>query len=97
MQEIPQPRTLEEYNAREFAGEEIVFSSFAYLIDLGHAIGVILGVGTEPGEPFDPYVTAADAILINWDLYLPKHKHLIIQGPGKIDEILFLAHVLHNT
>lgn len=96
-QNIPKPRTLEEYNAREFSGEEISFSSFAYLIDLSHSLGVILALGTEPGEPFEPGVVAADAILINWGLYLPRQKHLIMGGPGEIDEILFQAHILCNT
>ena len=96
-QDIPQPRTLEEYNAREFSGEEITFSSFAYLIDLSHSLGVILALGTEPGEPFEPDVVAADAILINWGLYLPRQKHLIMSGPGEVDEVLFQAHILCNT
>lgn len=30
---------------REFAGEDIVFSSFAYLIDLAHISGLVLALG----------------------------------------------------
>lgn len=45
-QNIPQSRTLEEYSSRELAEEEVVFSSFAYLIDLGNITGCILALGT---------------------------------------------------
>ncbi|KAK9244204.1 hypothetical protein V1506DRAFT_461529 [Lipomyces tetrasporus] len=95
--DIPQPRTLEEYYTREFAGEELIFSSFAYLIDLGHILGSLLALGTEPGEPFEPAVISADASLMNWALYLPKQKHLVVEDPGKVDEVLFQAHSLHST
>lgn len=88
---------MEEYNAREFAEDELMFSSFAYLIDLGHIIGVILALGTESGDPFDPKVISAEASLLNWALYLPKEKQLVIEDLGKVDEILFQAHMLRNT
>lgn len=94
---IPQPQTLEEYNAREFAVDGLTFSSFAYLIDIGHIIGVILALGTEPGDPFDPEIISADASLMNWALYLPKEKQLVVEDMGKVDEILFQAHMICNT
>lgn len=88
---------MEEYNAREFAGEEIIFSSFTYLIDLGQILGNLLALGTEPGEPFEPDVVAADAALMNWCLYLPKRKNPLIEEPGKVDEVMFQAHLLYHT
>ncbi|KIN00207.1 hypothetical protein OIDMADRAFT_164438 [Oidiodendron maius Zn] len=94
---IPQPRTLEEYSAREFAGEEVVFSSFTYLIALGQILGGLLALGTALGEPLEPDAVAADASLMNWLLYLPKEKRLPVEEPGKVDKILFQAHMLYNT
>ena len=94
---IPQPRTLEGYESREFAAEELIFSSFTYLIDLGHILGVVLKLGTEPGEPFDPDIISADISLMNWALYLPKKKQIVIETLGEVDEILFQAHMLCNT
>lgn len=88
---------MEEYNAREFAGEEIVFSSFTYLIDLGQILGSLLSLGTEAGEPFEPGAVAADASLMNWLLYLPKQKRLLVDEPGKVDHILFQAHLVYYT
>jgi hypothetical protein len=49
-----------------------MFSLLAYLIDLGHIIGSVLALGTEPREPFEPNVISADASLMNWVLYLLK-------------------------
>lgn len=66
-----------------------MFSSFAYLIDLGHIIGVVLALGTEPSEPFDPEIVSADASLMNWALYLPKKKQLVVKDLSKINKILF--------
>lgn len=54
-------------------------------------------LGTEPGEPFDREAVAADATLMNWFLYLPKQKRLLIEEPGEVDHILFRAHLLYYT
>ncbi|KFY14410.1 hypothetical protein V492_02632 [Pseudogymnoascus sp. VKM F-4246] len=95
--DIPRPYTLEEYNSREFAGEDIKFSSFAYLVDVGHIVGAVLALGTKPGSAFEPDVVSADARLMNWIMYLPKEKQLIVQDPGKVDEVMFQAIMLYNT
>lgn len=96
-QNIPRPYTLEEYNSREFAGEDLKFSSFAYLVDMGHIVGTVLALGTEPGSAFEPDVVSADARLMNWIMYLPKEKQLVVEDPGKVDEVMFQAIMLYNT
>ena len=88
---------MHDYDNREFADEDIVFSSFTYLIDLGRMIGTVLEVGTEAGMPFDPAVIKADSGLVNWALHLPKSKKCVIRESGSADEILFQAHMLFNT
>ncbi|OBT83311.1 hypothetical protein VE02_07963 [Pseudogymnoascus sp. 03VT05] len=94
---IPRPYTLEEYNSREFAGEELKFSSCAYLVDLGHIAGSILALGTETQGTFEPAVISADAKLMNWFMYLPKEKQNVVEDPGKVDEVMFHAIMLYNT
>lgn len=74
-----------------------MFSSFTYLIDLSNIIGLIVALGTDLSGPFEPDVISADAALMNWTLYLPKQKQLITEDSGKVDEILFQAHMLFNT
>ncbi len=88
---------MEEYNSREFAGEELHFSSFTYLIDLGHTLGAVLALDIELSELFERDVISADASLMNWSLYLPKRKQLVDEDLGTVDEILFQAHMLCNT
>lgn len=88
---------MEEYNSREFAGEDLKFSSFAYLVDVGHIVGAVLALGTEPGGAFEPDVVSADARLMNWIMYLPKEKQLVVEDPGKVDEVMFQAIMLYNT
>jgi hypothetical protein len=88
---------LEDYSSREFAGEDLKFSSFAYLIDVGHIVGSILALGTEPRGAFEPDVVSADARLINWIMYLPKEKQLVLEDSGKVDELMFQAIMLYNT
>lgn len=90
---IPQPRTLEEYDSRELAEKELSFSSFTYLIDAGRISGTVLAVGYETRKPFDPAVTTADTKLTNWQLHLPKAKEEVMDSNGKVDEIMFQAHL----
>ncbi|KFY69115.1 hypothetical protein V496_00494 [Pseudogymnoascus sp. VKM F-4515 (FW-2607)] len=94
---IPRPNTWEEYNSREFAGDEIKFSSSAYVIDLAHVSGTILALGSEPRGTFEPDVISADAKLMNWIMYLPKEKQLLVEDSGKVDEVMFQAIMLYNT
>jgi hypothetical protein len=89
---IPRPKTLEEYESRDFEDETPVFSSFAYLIDLVRICGSLLTLDTMPAEYLESAVANADAMLVNWKLHLPKEKQSVIDKNEEIDEILFQAH-----
>jgi hypothetical protein len=91
-QMIPRPKTLEEYESRDFEDETPVFSSFAYLIDLVRICGSLLTLDTMPAEYLESAVANADAMLVNWKLHLPKEKQSVIDKNEEIDEILFQAH-----
>jgi hypothetical protein len=95
---IPPSRTLSEYDNREFADEQIVFSTFTYLIDLTRITGALLGVlKLEKGtEDLEAAVANVDAMLVNWKWHLPKEKLGVIDKNEEIDELLFCAHNLHN-
>ena len=96
-QTIPEPVSLDQYHAREFASEEIIFSSFAYLIDLGHITESTMSLDVEMDNPTEPDLIAADTRLVNWALHLPASKRLQVEDRGEVDEILFQAHMLYNT
>lgn len=94
LQIIPRPRTLSEYEARDFEDEEPIFSSFTYLIDLVRISGSILGIDNINGKDLEPAVANADAMLVNWKLHLPREKQGVVDRNEDVDEVLFAAHNL---
>ncbi|KIM93884.1 hypothetical protein OIDMADRAFT_172967 [Oidiodendron maius Zn] len=93
---IPTPKLLEEYETREFADEEITFSSFAYLIDGARIAGAVLAASSDTGEAYDPVATPADAKLVSWIVHLPECKKQMINENRSMDEVIFQAHMLIN-
>lgn len=85
-----------DYDNREFAEEDLVFSSFTYLIDSLRVASSILSLNLEQKDPGDHHIEAVDAKFLNWSLYLPKSKQDILTKDGKVDETMFLAHVVVN-
>jgi hypothetical protein len=67
------------------------------LVDLGHVVGAVISLGSEPRGAFEPELVSADARLMNWIMYLPKEKQLVVEDPGKVDEVMFQAIMLYNT
>ena len=88
---IPRPRTMSEYESRDFEDIEPVFSSFTYLIDLVRISGSILGIDSLNSKDMEPAVADADAMLVNWMLHLPREKQGVVDRNEHVDEILFQA------
>jgi hypothetical protein len=91
------PRTLTDYDNRDFDEDEIIFSSFAYLIDVGRILSSTIAITQLVKDPTDQKLDAADAKIVNWFLYLPKCKQEVIKENRNIDEIMFMAHLSINT
>jgi hypothetical protein len=89
--------TLDQYESREFAEEEIVFSSFTYLIDVVRIIGATMEANLEYGVPLDSILDRANIRWMNWFLYLPPSKQDMVGANGRTNEIIFQAHMLINT
>ncbi|KAI5841976.1 hypothetical protein DFP73DRAFT_528391 [Morchella snyderi] len=90
---IPEPKSLQEFDARYFALEQVVFSSFAYRVDAVRILGQVLAVG-QGSEQEDPKADAADASLVNWGLHLPSCKKELVGNDRRVDEMLFQAHMV---
>lgn len=86
--------TLTSFRERAFAKDEIAYSSFAYRIDAVRLIGKILALGDSPQECDSDYVEAIDAGLTSWILHLPPLKREVLDHEGKVDELLFHAHMI---
>ncbi|UKZ72531.1 hypothetical protein TrVFT333_000161 [Trichoderma virens FT-333] len=104
--DIPRPKTLDEFNSREFIPEDTVFSSFAYLIGgvRGMASAMFRALSLPPGSS-DAGVTSpkvldsVDSIIEGWLLLLPESKRDIFSADGQVDELIFQAmmalHAMH--
>ncbi|KAF5679199.1 C6 transcription factor [Fusarium heterosporum] len=93
---ISQPRTLEEFNSREFSDDDIEFSSFAYLI--GAVKCAALAISASPKyatrKDSEHIIQSADSVTDAWLLLLPKRQKPVMRNDGAIDELMFQANML---
>lgn len=96
LQNIPQPKTLEEFNCREFSPEGTKFSSFAYLIGAVQCAASAISVAPKTAVKEDSarVIQAADCSLDGWRLLLPADSKQVMTDTGEIDELMFQAHLL---
>ncbi|KAL6851028.1 hypothetical protein ACO1O0_008154 [Amphichorda felina] len=96
-QSIPPPRYLEELEDQEFTLEDGEFSSFAYRILCARNLGKLMR--TPPiDSPEDENLARIEALLTNWRLHLPASKRDVLDREGRVDEMMFQAHMmLHAT
>ncbi|KAJ5930169.1 hypothetical protein N7466_005662 [Penicillium verhagenii] len=94
--DIPAPKTLHDFDCREFAPDDLVFSSFTYLI--GAVRCAAFAISTVPKtamkEDSPQVIQTADSILNGWLLLLPKNRKQVMSRTGEIDELMFQAHML---
>lgn len=90
---IPSPRTLDEYDNREFDNADIPFSSYAYLIDAARMHGPCLAAGDVAGKSPIELVKITEANILSWHLHLPERKRDPVCDDGSVDEVLFRAHL----
>jgi hypothetical protein len=97
LQHIPTSKTLFDYDNREFSDEEIVFSSFTYLVDVMRIASSVMNINLEDRQPGDGVLASADAKFVNWALFLPKCKQELVRDDQSVDETMFFAHLILNT
>ncbi|EKJ73826.1 hypothetical protein FPSE_05949 [Fusarium pseudograminearum CS3096] len=92
---IPEPRTVEDFDSREFAENDIPFSSFAYLIGAVRAAALAISVTPKKVKRQDSerMIQVADAVIDAWLLLLPKERK-VMRNDGSIDELMFQANLL---
>ncbi|KIW21077.1 hypothetical protein PV08_01656 [Exophiala spinifera] len=94
--QIPEPKTLQDFDCRDLAPESTSFSSFAYLI--GAVRCSALAISTAPkvatSECSQQILQAADAVINGWLLLLPKGRKQVMSKTGELDELMFQAHLL---
>lgn len=92
---IPRPRTLDDYDSREFATDNVDFSSFAYLVGLIRSLDhIIIGISRDSEENVKAIGANADASIAAWLSLLSKSKRKLFRDDGTLDELLFEANIL---
>lgn len=86
-----------EYNERDFAENEVSFSSFTYLIDVVRIMGSVMAIVGNGGHFSESLVDDADGAMVNWELHLPENKKDVLRGDGETDELMFYAHMAFNV
>ncbi|KOS17061.1 hypothetical protein ESCO_005882 [Escovopsis weberi] len=104
---IPPPKTLEEFDAREFAPDDAQFSSFAYLVGAIRSMATAISRAysiTDASSDYSPitrspkFLEEVDALIHGWMLLVPETKSHVLTKNGEVDELLFYGYMaLHAT
>ncbi|KAH7138147.1 Quinolinate phosphoribosyl transferase [Dendryphion nanum] len=90
---IPTPATQAEYSIREFAEQEVVYSSLTYLYDVSQIVTYTMKTFLETGTFSESLVNAVDTKVAIWQSLLPAIKRDPMKPDGTVDEVMFLAHM----
>ncbi|OHX00555.1 C6 transcription factor [Colletotrichum incanum] len=95
---IPQSKTLENFDCREFTFENTSFSSFTYLISAVRCAALAISTAPKASSREDSthIIQNADSVIEGWSLLLPQDRKQVMTKAGEIDELLFQAHLLIN-
>ncbi|KAL4779841.1 hypothetical protein BJX76DRAFT_351459 [Aspergillus varians] len=100
---IPQPRTLQDYDMREFLDDDDddddrVFSSFAELVGLTRGLNLAFAARQGMTIANAPAICAnTDATVTAWRSLLHPSKRDIVREDGTVDELLFKANIIIQT
>lgn len=88
---------LEDLEDSDFSGDDREFSSFAYRVLCARNLGKFMRIPPIFG-PDDENLARIEALLTNWRLHLPESKRDALHKDGRLDEMMFQAHMmLHAT
>ncbi|KAJ4144277.1 hypothetical protein LMH87_003167 [Akanthomyces muscarius] len=94
--QIPEPRTVQDLNDRDFAMDSYPFSSFTYRILSAQNLGKVMR-HFEAAEVDDNVHAQLEMLLTSWRHNLPASKQDSLQRDGRPDEVMFQAHMLNHT
>lgn len=91
--QIPPVLVWQDYEDREFAEVEIVFSSIVYLYDMAKVVASIMNIFVETGTFGEAIIERCDTKLAIWTSLLPTSKRDPLKRDGSVDEVMFAAHM----
>ncbi|KAL1800354.1 hypothetical protein ACET3X_000696 [Alternaria dauci] len=90
---IPPVVTWAEYQAREFAEIEVIYSSVVYLYDIAMVIAYVINYYIETAVVNEALIEYCDTKLAVWSSLLPACKKDSLRLSGQVDEVIFMAHL----
>ncbi|KAJ5297350.1 hypothetical protein N7508_007599 [Penicillium antarcticum] len=91
----PPSPTIEQFDQRVFADEELHFSSYCYRIEAIRILGRVVAIQSMT-EGQQDHVEAIDARIGSWGHHLPESKEELLRPDGTVDEIMFQATMILN-
>ncbi|KAF2849343.1 hypothetical protein T440DRAFT_490581 [Plenodomus tracheiphilus IPT5] len=91
--QIPPVVTWAEFENREFADVQVVYSSLVYLYDIAMVVAYIMQSFLATGSFTEAIIDGTDAKLAIWISLLPDSKRDPMRSDGRIDEVMFMAHM----
>lgn len=80
-----------------FLDDNVAFSSYAYRITAIRELGNLLTLNRSFCPDSSLIANSVDASLTNWLLHLPESKMTPIDVDGRLDEMMFQAHMIVNA
>ena len=90
--QIPLPSSWQDYEAREFADIEIIYSSIVYWFDVCKIVSYVARTYMNTGNFGDALISSIDAKIAAWNYLLPACKKDPMRVDGTVDEVMFMAH-----
>jgi hypothetical protein len=90
---IPPVVSWQDYEDRELAEVEIVFSSIVYLYDMARIVANVMATLLETGNFSEALIDRFDTKLAIWTSLLPACKRDPLRKHGELDEVMFTAHM----
>lgn len=94
---VPKTYTMDQIRDRAFSSQDIVYSSFSYRVEAVRILGTILKLDRSTYARDSNEAEAIEASLNSWLLCLPRAKREVLSYGGKVDEMLFQAHMIINA
>lgn len=93
--QIPSVVSWQDYEDREFAEVEIVFSSIVYLYDMARIVSNVITAYLQTGNLGEAMSDPFDTKLAVWTSLLPACKRDSLRQHGRgLDEVMFTAHMI---
>jgi len=90
---IPPSHSIQDFDDESFDSRDLVYSSFTYRIAAIRNLGRVLATRQIVLDNVSS-IDRIDAYLVSWKLHLPESKKTFISSDGKLDEMIFQAHMI---